>query len=61
MTLNTLEKLANVLNIEIYEIFQFSSIKTNEEMYNFILEKLSLIKNDDTKLKLLYNLVMDLI
>lgn len=61
MTLVTLEKLARVLNIEIYEIFQFSSIKTNEEMYNFIFEKLNIIKNDDTKLKLLYNLVSDLL
>jgi transcriptional regulator with XRE-family HTH domain len=61
MTLSTLEKLANILNLEIYEIFQFSSIKTNDEMYNYICKKLSIIKEDDMKLKLLYNFIVNLI
>ena len=56
MTLSTLEKLAKALDIEIYEIFQFSTIKTNQEMYDYILSKLKLIKNDDEKIKTMYNI-----
>ena len=55
MTLATLEKLAKVLDVEIYEIFQFSSIKTNTEMYEYIISRLDIIKNDDEKLKMTYN------
>lgn len=55
MTLATLEKLAKVLNVELYEIFQFSSIKTNAEMYDYIISRLDILKNDDDKLKMTYN------
>lgn len=57
MTLQTIEKLAKVLNVELYEIFQFSSIKTTKESYNFILNKLEQIKNDEQKINLLYNIM----
>lgn len=60
MTLATLEKLASVLDVELSEIFQFSSIITNEEMYNYIISRLNIIKNDDEKLKLIYNLLKNL-
>lgn len=60
MTLATLEKLANVLNVELHEIFQFSSITTNEEMYDYILSKLCIIKNDDEKLRFVYNMLKNL-
>jgi len=57
MTLATLEKLSKVLNVEIWEIFQFSSISGKEEMYKQILTKLDLIKNDETKLKIVYQIL----
>lgn len=61
MTLATLEKLATVLDVELYEIFQFSSLTTNEEMYEYIQTRLNIIKNDDEKLKFLYNLFKNLV
>ncbi len=61
MTLVTLEKLAKVLNVELYEIFKFSSMTTNEEMYNYIISKLDIIKNDDEKIKMVYNLFKNLL
>lgn len=61
MTLATLEKLARVLNVEIYEIFQFSSIKTTDEMYQYIKSKLDVIKNDDTKIKMIYDLLKQIL
>lgn len=60
MSLPTLEKLAKVLDIEIYEIFRFSSIKSNDEMYNYIVSRLEILKNDNEKIKVLYNIVKDL-
>lgn len=60
MTLATLEKLARVLDVDLYEIFQFSTITTNEEMYDYIISKLNIIKNDDEKIKLTYNLLKNI-
>lgn len=61
MTLATLEKLSKVLNVELFEIFQFSAIKSNEEMYQYITSRLDLIKNDDTKIQFVYNMFKNLI
>ena len=44
MTLSTMQKICEVLEIEPAEIFQFISIKTKEEMYDFISKKLENIK-----------------
>ena len=60
MTLATLEKLARILDVELYEIFQFSTITTNEEMYDYIISKLNIIKNDDEKIKLTYELLKNI-
>ena len=60
MTLATLERLANVLNVDLYEIFQFSTIETNGEMYSYILKKLDIIKNDDEKIRITYNIIKSL-
>ncbi|MBR1425085.1 helix-turn-helix transcriptional regulator [bacterium] len=57
MTLATLEKLARVLKVELYEIFRFNSVETNEEMFDYILKKVDLLKYDDEKLERMYNLV----
>lgn len=61
MTLSTLEKLSQILNVEMYELFQFSTLQTKEEMYNYIITALDLIKNDDTKLKFIFNIFKNLI
>ena len=61
MTLSTLEKLAKVLNVDLYEIFQFSTVETKEDMYTYILSKLNLIKNDDEKMRITYNIIKNLI
>lgn len=61
MTLATLEKMAKVLNVELYEIFQFSSIQTNEEMYDYIISKLNIVKDDDEKIKIVYNLLKNVL
>lgn len=60
MTLSTLEKLAKVLRVELSEIFQISTLQTNDEMYEYILFKLNLIKNDDEKMKLTYNILKNM-
>lgn len=54
MTLATLENMSRFLQVEPYEIFQFSSIQTNQEMYDKIIDKLNLIKNDNEKLRTAY-------
>ena len=60
MTLVTLEKLAKVLNVDLYEIFQFSTVNTKEEMYDYIMSILDIIKNDDEKMKTVYNIFKNL-
>ena len=52
MTLATLENMSRILQVEPYEIFQFSSVQTNQEMYDKIIDKLNLIKNNNEKSKL---------
>jgi len=61
MTLVTLEKLAKVLNVELYEIFKFSTINTKEEMYQFVISKINLLKDDDEKMELVYNLLKNVL
>lgn len=60
MTLGTLEKLAKVLDVELYEIFKFSTAQSNKEMYEYIISKLNLIKNDDDKIKIAYNFLKNI-
>jgi len=61
MTLPTLQKICEVLQIEPVEIFLFISIKTNEEMYNFISTKLENIKENTEQLKLAYNMFKNML
>ena len=61
MTLATLENMSEILQVEPYEIFQFSSIKTNDEMYKNIIEKLDLIRNDNEKLKTAYIILKNIL
>lgn len=48
------KEIGKILQVEPYEIFQFSSIQTNQEMYDKIIDKLNLIKNDNEKLRTAY-------
>lgn len=48
------KEIGKILQVEPYEIFQFSSVQTNQEMYDKIIDKLNLIKNDNEKLRTAY-------
>lgn len=48
------KEIGKSLQVEPYEIFQFSSIQTNQEMYDKIIDKLNLIKNDNEKIRMAY-------
>lgn len=48
------KEIGKSLQVESYEIFQFSSVQTNQEMYDKIIDKLNLIKNDNEKLRTAY-------
>ena len=61
MTLPTLEKMSQVLEVEPCEIFQFVSTQTNEEMFNFLVKKLELIKNDNEKLTTIYSILKNIL
>ena len=57
MSLPTLQKMAEVLDIELYEIFQFVSVKTSEEMYDYLIRKLDSMREDNDKLKAIYTIL----
>ena len=61
MTLSTLEKMSQVLEVEPCEIFQFVSTQTNEEMFDFLIKKLELIKNDNEKLTTIYSILKNIL
>lgn len=61
MTLPTLEKMSQVLEVEPCEIFQFVSTQTNEEMFNFLIKKLELIKNDNEKITTIYSILKNIL
>lgn len=48
------KEIGKSLQVEPYENFQFSSVQTNQEMYDKIIDKLNLIKNDNEKLRTAY-------
>ena len=61
MSLPTLLKMTEILDVELYEIFQFVSIKTNEEMYNYLIKTINSVKNDTDKLKTIYNILKNIL
>ena len=61
MMLATLENLSKILQVKPYEIFQFASIRTNEEMYGMLFAKLGMIKNDNEKLKTAYTILKNIL
>lgn len=61
MTLLTLEKMANTLNVEPHKIFQFISLQSNEDMFNYLNQKINSIKEDNEKLKTVYNILKNIL
>ena len=61
MTLATLEKMSKILNIEPYEIFQFSSLDSNEEIYEYLSRKIESIRYNGDKLRLAYSILKNIL
>lgn len=61
MTLPTLEKMASILDVEPYEIFQFVSLQSNAEMYEYLIKKIDSIKEDNEKLKMVYTFLKNIL
>lgn len=57
----TIEKIANALNVDIAQLFSFQDLKTKEDYLSAINKNLSHIANDEEKLKLLYKISTDLV
>ncbi len=57
----TIEKIANALNVDISQIFSFQELNTKEDYISAINKNLSHIANDEEKLKLLYKISTDLV
>ena len=55
MTSQTLQKILDVLDISPDELFTFSEDITNNDMYEYIINKLDFIKNDKDRLQIMYN------
>lgn len=53
VTANTLHKLADVLNVEVSQLFNFVKDQDIETYYNTILAKIEKYKNNKEKLQLL--------
>lgn len=60
MTATTLEKIIAVLNVTPKELFSFNESNTNEDMYNYIVEKLNFIKDNPEHLKIFYKIIKSL-
>ena len=60
MTLATLEKMAKTLDVEIYEIFKFTTDENRDSMYKYIISKFDSIKHDEEKIKIIYNILKNL-
>ena len=57
----TVEKIANALNVDISQLFSFQDLKSKEDYISAINKNLSHIANNEEKLKLLYKISTDLI
>jgi len=59
MTVTTLEKISDILNVQPYELF-YSTNENQIDMYEYILRILKKIKHDNYKLNTLYKIVKSL-
>ena len=57
----TIEKIANALNVDISQLFSFQELNTKEDYISAIHKNNSHIENNEEKLKLLYKISTDLI
>ena len=57
----TIEKIANALNVDISQLFSFQELNTKEDYISAIYKNISHIANDEEKLKLLYKISTDLV
>ncbi len=57
----TIEKIANALNVDIAQLFSFQELNTKEDYISAIHKNISHIENNEEKLKLLYKISTDLI
>lgn len=59
MTALTLEKILEILDITPNELFTFSDNK-EDDMYNYIIQKVEFLKSDKERLQILYKLINSL-
>ena len=57
-TAETLEKILLTLEVEPNELFSFGGICSTDEIYNRVVEKIQLLKNNREKLKII-NIILD--
>ena len=57
----TIEKIANALNVDIAQLFSFQELNTKEDYISAIHKNISQIENNEEKLKLLYKISTDLV
>ena len=57
----TIERLAEALNVEIFQLFSFNKFKSTDDYINAINQNLKAIQTDENKLKILYNISASLI
>lgn len=57
----TIEKIANALNVDIAQLFSFQELNTKEDYISAIQKNISHIENNEEKLKLLYKISTDLV
>ena len=61
MTSQTLQNIIEILEITPQELFTFQDSMNSDDMYEYVLNKLNFIKNDNERLKVLYNVVKGLV
>ena len=61
MTLATLDRMCEALEVEPYEIFKFHEDINTQEMYEYLKRKVEFIKEDEAKLRSAYSFFQNLI
>ena len=60
MTINTLDRISETLNVQPQELFYIADVTDELKMYEYIVGKLEIIKNNKYNLNLLYKIVKSL-
>ncbi len=61
LTAETLDKIMEILNITPNQLFQVDSLKDSDVIANELIEKITLLKNNPTKLEEVYKVVCALV